>query len=621
MNMKQIPFYLCFLCCFVSSFKSSAQSVQALQDSFDVAADRGDVMAALPFAEKMTRLLEQQGVPDTALYINKLLQLSKTYNHAYRRKEAEEYSLKTLALAPPNDTVYAKALIEWCFAIGGQAQYERADSIAQLAINLWRTLRGEDNLSFGVALFAAAGMQYQGGYTLKAINTYEQCQTLWRKNNLGRPELLVQILDYLGTCYYITGKLNKAEACFKESLGVSDAFPHIIPVPFMAKGNLANLSIDKGRYAEADQMLTELETNLSAFGILEDARYAGIFTMKAQLLSRINKYEEAIAVSKKGKSISIARFGANNPYMFNDDNMIGNALVALGKYDEAATVFRTALDSMRVLGGEDWVEYNELRSSLAFCYMQNQDYNAAIQLYLEAVTHYENSPDKGDDQVLKGIYLGLVNVYRFVKNHAESKKYLQKFKATEISNNATDNWANFLQGESYFIEKNYAAVTPEIRNYTNITKKQIGDEIFLFDDQKRQSQAKALEEVTNAVFTIVRADAAKNISQLTEIALDLQLFTKSLLLTATQKMRTDILTGKDENLKQRYTDWINQKEELAYYYTRSKAELAGENIEIATLEARADSLEKTLARSNAAYNNVANNLNINWKTIHQALQP
>lgn len=622
--MKQIPFYLCFLCFLASSFKSSAQSVQALQDSFDALKAMGDIKAALPFAEKMARLLEQQDVIDSNLYVKKLLQLSTAYSDAYLTKEAEESSLKALAIAPQNDTLYANALIRWSGTVGVQGEYERADSIAQLAVNLQRKLLGEDNIPFCAALLQAGWWQFQGGYTLLAINTFEKSLSLWRKNNFDKPHLLVEILNNLGSCYYTLGKSSKAEACYKESLDIRasvsslDKIPFADKLAFVEKLNLAAILLDKGQYAEADLLIAEVEANMSAAGVWEDVGYSDIFTIKARLLSAINKNEEAIATAKIGRAITVKAFGANNPYMFQYDNLIGMDLIRLGKPEAAAAVYRTALDSMEALGGENWVEYMGMKSALPICYTNQHDYNTAIDLYLELLADYENS---GDDFTLKRIYFDLAEVYQYIKNYTASKKYLEKFKAIDIPDNLMDKGALILQANVFFFEKNYTATAFEVKNYADNLKKQIGDEIFLFDDQKRQSQAKDLQSATNELSAFLRADAAKNIPQLTEIALDLQLFTKSLLLTATQKMRTDILTGKDENLKQRYTDWINQKEELAYYYTRSKAELAGENIEIATLEARADSLEKNLARSNAAYNNVANNLNINWQTIHQVLQP
>lgn len=622
--MKQIPFYLCLLCCLASSLKSSAQSVQELQDSFDALKATGDIKAALPFAEKMIRLLEQQAVMDTNLYIKKLLQLSTAYSDAYLTKEAEASSLKALAIAPQNDTLYANILIRWSATVGVQGEYERADSIAQLAVDLRRKLLGEDNIPFCAALLQAGWCQFQGGHISMAINTLEKSLSLWRKNNLNRPYLLVEILNNLGSCYYTLGKSSKAESCYKESLEIRasvsslDQIPFADKLAFVEKLNLAAIFIDKGQYAEADQLIAEVQANMLAAGVWEDVGYSDIFTIKARLLSVINKNEEAIATAKIGRSMVIKAFGTNNPYLFQYDNLIGMDLIRLGKPDAAAVVYRAALDSMEVLGGKDWVEYVGMKTALPICYTNQHDYDTAIQLYLESLVNYENS---GDDLTLKMIYFGLVENYIYIKNYIAGKKYLQKLQEIDISDNFIDRGTSILQATLSFFEKDYEGAAFEVRNYANNLKKQIGGEIFLFDDQKRQSQAQDLQSATNQLCTLLRADPAKNIPKLPEIALDFQLFTKSLLLTATQKIRTDILSGKDESLKQRYTDWINQKEELGYYYTRSKAELSEENIEISKLEAHADSLEKAIARASAAYNNVTNDLNINWQSIHKALKP
>ncbi|AEE53419.1 CHAT domain-containing protein [Haliscomenobacter hydrossis] len=623
--MKRTSIYSPFLIqilFFIGNGAIAAQSVQDLQASFDASRSAGDMKAAIPFAEKIIVVLEQQGTPNKTLYTQKLVQLSRSYNHDFRRKDAEQLSLKALSVNPLKDTLYADALIEWCFAIGGQGQYVRADSIAQLAINLRRQLLGENNLPFGVALFASAGMKFQGGQILQAIHTFEQCRALWRKNNLGRPDMLVQILSYLGNSYYISGKSSKAELLYKESITLRNSLTGLNKIAFMETSNLANILIGKGQYTEADQLIEALQITLQDAGILHDPRYADIFLVKAQLLGNMNQHEEAISSVQKGKSILMKAFGANNPYLFQYDNLMANAWVSAGKPEEAIKVYRSALDSMKVLGGEAWIEYSMLKGGLANAYVSARNYQGAIDLYLESIAYYEKTGDSGYDVVLKSMYLGLCEAYRYVHNYVESRKYLQKFEAIGIPDNAKDNWAAFLNAELSFVEKNYPVVVPSSRTYTETIKKQIGNEIFLFDDQKRQSQIQDVQHAANAVLTLIKADASqKNIPELVDIFLDFQLFKKSLLLTASQRIRSGILNGTDDKLKERYNNWIDQKDELAYYYTRPRAELVAENIELPQLEARIDSLEKILARSNTAYNMTTNDLKINWKMVRAALQP
>ena len=628
--MKRTSIYWSFLIqilFFIGNGPIAAQSVQDLQTSFDASRSKGDIKAAVPFAEKIILVLEQQRITDTTIYIKKLLQLSRTYLNASRSEEAEKCSLKALAVARPNDPQYADALIEWSASIGSQGEYERADSIAQLAIDLRKILLGKDNIHYCGALLAAGAWQFQGGYTTKAINTLEECRSLWKKNNFDKPNLLVETLNYLGSCYYTVGKSTEAEMCFKEALAVRASFSGTNDnyfedkIAFVEKSNLALILIDNGRYTEADEILSTIESNLFEEGLWEDVAYSDIYALKAKLLSAVNKNEEAIAAAKKGKAMVIKAFGPNNPYVFQYDNLMGMDLIQLGKPAEAIALYRASLDSMKVLGGENWVEYAGMTAVLPVCYINQHDYNKAIELYLESVAYYE-SLGEGYELDLKQMYFGLVEAYMYTKNYAESAKYLEKFKSILVPDNLMDRGARILQAKLAYFGKNYASVTPDVNNYVQTLTKQISAEIFLFDDQKRQSQAKDLQSVTNDLCAFIQADALqKKMPKLIEIAIDFQLFTKSILLTATQKIRADILNGNDQTQKQSYAKWINQKEELAYYYTFPKAELVDQNIDLAQLEARADSLEKVLARNNAAYNNTTKNLATNWQTIRLALRP
>jgi CHAT domain-containing protein len=624
--MKRTPIYWSFLLAilsFIGFFSPiSAQSVQRLQTSFDSLRSAGNLKGAIPFAEKIVALLEQQGSMDKTVYTQKLVQLSKAYNHDFRREEAEIISLKALKINPQKDTLHANTLIEWCFAIGGQGQFERADSVAQVALMLNRQLLGENNLPYITALFAAAGMQMQGGRIQEATHSFEQCRYLWDKNKLEIQDIYLQILANLGSCYHASGKLSKAESYLRESIMLRKNHPKLDQIAFLETGTLTNILINRGQYAEADQLIEELQEKMIKAGVFGDAQYSDIFLIKAQLLSFMNKPDEAVAMAKKGRLLIVKDFGPNNPSLYSYDTVIGTALVNAGKTKEAEKIFLAALDSMRILDGEGWVEFSTLKIGLANAYVVAKNYQAGIKVYLESIDYYEKSDDRGYDMVLKDMYLNLSEAYRFVHDYAESRKYLQKFESIAPPDQVSDKLAIYLNAELNFVEKNYSAVVPLLKNYSEDIKRQISDELFLFDDQKRQGQVEDLQFASEGLLILARADAVqKKLLGLNDLILDFELFKKSLLLTTTQKMRESILSGKDENLKQDYAAWIDQKEDLAYYYTQPQEVLLAENIEISRLEAQADSLEKAIARSNTKYYKTTNDLKLNWRAIHSALQP
>ena len=623
--MNQTPNYclycLALLFC-LSQANLTAQSIPELQHSFDLAKKQGDFKTAIPFAEKIVVLLEQAGNSNQVLYAQKLIQLSGAYNQDFRRIDAEKASLKAIQLHPQADTLHANALMEWCYAAGGQGQFVRADSIASLALNLRRQLLGEDNLLYITTLYTVGFMQFRSGNISNAINALEQCKQLWNKNRPGSPEVFAQTLTALGTCYVISGKPNKAAQYYQESIATRRANPELDQVTFVETANLASILIAKGQYAEADQYLADLEKKMREKGLWGNARYSDIFLIKAQLLSQLNRYEEAIAAAKEGRALNTERFGTNNPDLFRYDNVIANILWDQGKNKESAMVLRNALDSMRVQGTQNKLDYLELKTGLAQAYLADQDYHTAINILLEVVNEYEKAGNQGLDFLVKSAYLGLAQNYRFISDYTASRESLQKFESIIGPEDTHFNWGRFLAAELCWVEKNFTQVLPLLNTYIENIKSNLSREVFLFDDQKRQSQFENLQAPSHALLALCRADMAPHqVPALMGLTMDFELFRKSLLLTTTKKMRTSILTSNDEVLKQNYTKWLNLREDLAYYYTQQKEVLQAENIEIPKLEAAVDSLDKVLARGSAAFRNTANHLNVNWQALRGALQP
>ena len=89
-------------------------------------------------------------------------------------------------------------------------------------------------------------------------------------------------------------------------------------------------------------------------------------------------------------------------------------------------------------------------------------------------------------------------------------------------------------------------------------------------------------------------------SLLTE-AYNIHLKTKGILLSASTKVREQILNSSNIQLKEMYGSWVATKEELILYYTYSKQQLTEQNINLGALEAKANDLEKELSRMSAEF--------------------
>ena len=75
------------------------------------------------------------------------------------------------------------------------------------------------------------------------------------------------------------------------------------------------------------------------------------------------------------------------------------------------------------------------------------------------------------------------------------------------------------------------------------------------------------------------------------------LATKGILLSASNKIKQQILGSNDEQLKQDYKQWVSQKKELIRLYTYTREELEEQEIDLRALETSTNELEKKLSEN------------------------
>jgi len=92
-----------------------------------------------------------------------------------------------------------------------------------------------------------------------------------------------------------------------------------------------------------------------------------------------------------------------------------------------------------------------------------------------------------------------------------------------------------------------------------------------------------------------------NDPQLLKEMYNLHLKTKGILLSASSKVREQILASSDEKLKSIYLDWVKAKEDLLLYYSYSKSQLSELQIDISAKAANANQLEKKLNKMSSAF--------------------
>jgi CHAT domain-containing protein len=96
---------------------------------------------------------------------------------------------------------------------------------------------------------------------------------------------------------------------------------------------------------------------------------------------------------------------------------------------------------------------------------------------------------------------------------------------------------------------------------------------------------------------------------------DYQMATKALLLNSTNKVKESILKSSDQKLKEDYLQWLDHKEQLARLYAYSKEELKEQEIDLADLERRANTMERTLSERSTEFSTGYATQKVSYKQI------
>ncbi|WP_296205255.1 tetratricopeptide repeat protein, partial [uncultured Hyphomicrobium sp.] len=216
----------------------------------------------------------------------------------------------------------------------------------------------------------AAGWAYGRGNSIRAVELFEDAARRSR-----RPT----ILSNLGAALRACGRVEEAEAAYREAIARAPDFPN-------AYGNLGNLLQSRGRLVEAETMLrraSELSPNdpqvLRSFGLclmrlLKAAEAEAVLRKAAALLPNDGDILDNLAqlLRQKGQPAAAAAIYASvSDVIANNWRAIGNQallLQDLSRYSDAEALFRRAL-AMKP-------DYSLAHANLLFCLNYHPDRSA-----------------------------------------------------------------------------------------------------------------------------------------------------------------------------------------------------------------------------------------------------
>ncbi|UXX80285.1 CHAT domain-containing protein [Reichenbachiella carrageenanivorans] len=490
-------------------------------------------------------------------------------------------------------------------------------------------------------LSATAEMQYAnflGNYAayLQASGDFNQAEAMLLKSIATKQRLFgaespsyLSSYENLGILYLTTGKYSKSKEVLDEVYQLKSNTPETDDVAFAyTLTNLGLINRALGHFGEAEAYFLEalqkyentlgtdhiyyantsnelgtlyikmgntkaarmkIETALASFekthgkyhidyiSALENL--ASLNYMEGHVESSKLELEEALALDKEV-------LGVNHPLYSKTLHNLASTLEELGAYDEAATRYQEALTIYENTYGTDHPSYANTLYNLAVLKQELEQYDEAQTMFEQVVAQRsqllnESHPD------LAYSYYGLAAVKQ----------------KTEDYEGALADYRIVIQSYLSSIENYFPSLSEEEKSAFYAKIKPVFEAFQDF----------AVEYIYHA-----RGDETTR-HQVAADLYDLQLNTKALLLNASNKIRNTILASGDPQLVAKFNEWQNAKEDLVKALSLSKDELVKNNIDLGTLQAKSNTLEKDISKMSAVFAGEFDKQKIDWKTVQKQL--
>lgn len=284
--------------------------------------------------------------------------------------------------------------IDWMIERGEvRAALHAADRLLQRSLEGGEEAYPEAAHDLGMAHLALSSVLQASGSYVDALPLLREAQrrfeALARDGNTSAAQMVAEVLIESGDCYAYLGRLNEAEAAYKESSKRADAQGDQNRAA-IAKGQLGNVLLNQGRFDEALAAYEEARRGFEASASSQAVatiwhrigiayRYSGHYERAEQ------SYRQSLAISVQQQD----RAGEGDNL-----NELGNLYVQMGRLDEAVTCYWEAAKIF--LGLQNMSREGGVRSNLAHVLLQQGRFDEArheLQRAIQCLEGYGSSAE------------------------------------------------------------------------------------------------------------------------------------------------------------------------------------------------------------------------------------
>lgn len=452
----------------------------------------------------------------------------------------------------------------------------------------------------------ALALMLNEGSSMSLLDSAFTISSLVNMDTLSMPEkyALGKTVANISIVVHYEGKYLLSEAFINETIKY---FKEEIGEKSIALASLYNnhavISQSQGRYTDAENYFKLAEDILLRNERQGSLAHAILTSNKALLYNEIGQFDEAKSAIQNAMDMAdgeIRDKGRDNVSFQINQGLI---YYSSGEYERAEAIFNDILELKRKRMAKNQTDYANVENYLAGTLMEAGKPDQVAELLNDALRIFENKYNKDHPAYIKTRHnLGRYYIYNgeleTALSHVEyvSSKYLRFF-----GENHPD-YLNSLEDLAVISWKqgNFAAATNQFKQVIE-TNLQLVEDYFgaMSEYEKGQYWAKVRPSILK--FYAYAVERGKEDPALLTDMYNIHLKTKGILLSASTKVREQILNSDDVHLKSVYQQWVETKESLILYYSYSKEQLTEQNIDLNLVQSDANRLEKELNRLSADF--------------------
>lgn len=485
------------------------------------------------------------------------------------------------------DMVFASVLNNYAALKQVEGQLLTSRDLLQQAAVITRKNVGALNLSYATALENLAYVNLQMGELRSAKLAIDSVLIISAALLGEKSEEYASALINLGRYYQYAGEFSNAEPQFKKAIAILEqSSTGTQAEKIRATNGLATFYLTMGNYDEAEPLYVKSRKLIETQFKGDHPEYSTTLQNLATLYQLQDKFTEAETLLKQSLELDKKTFGDQHPQYAISLQNLATVYQKQGQFDKAQPLLEQVLIITEASVGKDHPSYSITLSNLASLYQDTKQPEKAEKAWRESVAIRKRVLGEDHPDYARSLY-GLATI-AFAKGEYTEAKTLYENVVKKYLEQIRENFPSMSEKEKGAF---YAKIKPVFDTYQD----------FCVQYYARNRQ---------------NPDAAIVLKEL----YDIQLATKAILLNATNKVRSRILTSGDAALVLSFEEWIKIKEEVVRYYTLSEEERKLQSIDVIALQQKANDLEKVLSSKSELFKSQFDQEVIRTEQVSSALQ-